>query len=34
MARDQKNIVARTTTSGSTKFGNPNVQNQVEGIDQ
>jgi hypothetical protein len=31
---DQKSVVAWTTTSRSTGFGNPNVQNQVEGVNQ
>ncbi len=34
MAWDQESIVARTVTSGLTRFGNPNVQNQAEGVDQ
>jgi hypothetical protein len=33
MAWDQENIVAQTTTLGSTGFGNLSVQNQAKGID-
>jgi hypothetical protein len=32
-AWNQESIATRATTLGSTRFGNPNVQNQAEGID-
>ncbi len=34
VAWNQKSVVARTTTWGSTGFGNSSVQNQAEGFDQ
>jgi hypothetical protein len=30
----KESVAIRTVTSGSTRFGNPNVQNQAEGVDQ
>ncbi len=34
VAWNQKSVATRTTTLGSTGFGNPSVQNQVEEVDQ
>jgi hypothetical protein len=34
MALDQESVAVRTATSRLTGFGNPSVQNQVEGVDQ
>jgi len=34
MAWNQDSVATRIVTSGSTGFGNPSVQNQVEGVDQ